>query len=159
MAHKMHLRSVGWQAPFLLSLSEQFRLMLDRPALIQSFRPHMQMRGTAMTMEAIHPDGLREVLSSVDQCNHWWQIAYIYEEDAQPLLPKGTVLLFHSQYDNTMGNPINPDPDQWVVFGARGADEIVPRLARIPSAGPGTLFLKKKRSGYPFRLALAILSD
>ena len=66
----------------------------------------------------------REVLSSVDQYNHWWQINYIYEKDAQPLLPKGTMLLFHSQYDNTAGNPINPDPDQWVVFGARGADEM-----------------------------------
>ena len=77
-----------------------------------------------MSMEAIYPDGRREVLSSVDQYNHWWQIAYVYEKDAQPLLPKGTVLLFHSQYDNTVGNPINPDPDQWVVFGARGADEM-----------------------------------
>jgi len=98
--------------------------VLDRPALLQSFRPHMHMRGTAMSMEAIYPDGRREVLSSVDQYNHWWQIAYVYEEDAQPLLPKGTILFFHSQYDNTMGNPINPDPDQWVVFGARGADEM-----------------------------------
>jgi hypothetical protein len=98
--------------------------VLDSPALIESFRPHMHMRGTSMTMEALYPDGRREVLSSVDQYNHWWQISYVYETDAQPLLPKGTVLIFHSQYDNTENNPINPDPDQWVVFGARGADEM-----------------------------------
>ena len=49
---------------------------------------------------------------------------YIYEDEVQPLLPKGTVLMFHSQFDNTASNPINPDPDQWVLFGARGVDEM-----------------------------------
>ena len=34
------------------------------------------------------------------------------------------MLLFHSYYDNTTNNPINPDPDQWVGFGARGVDEM-----------------------------------
>jgi len=27
-------------------------------------------------------------------------------------------------FDNTAGNPINPDPEQWVVFGRRGVDEM-----------------------------------
>ena len=84
----------------------------------------MHMRGTAMSMEAIYPDGRREMLSRVNQYNHNWQIAYIYEDEVQPLLPRGTVLLFHSQFDNTANNPINPDPDQWVLFGARGVDEM-----------------------------------
>ena len=105
-------------------LTLEHAYVLDSPALLQSFRPHMHMRGTAMSMEAIYPDGRREMLSRVDQYNHNWQIAYIYEDDAQPLLPKGTILLFHSQFDNTANNPINPDPDQWVVFGARGVDEM-----------------------------------
>ena len=77
-----------------------------------------------MSMEAIYPDGRREVLSKVDKYNHYWQIAYVYEDDVQPLLPKGTVLLFHSHFDNTTDNPVNPDPDQWVLFGARGVDEM-----------------------------------
>ena len=42
----------------------------------------------------------------------------------KPLLPKGTVLLFTSVFDNTAANPLNPDPDQWVVFGRRGVDEM-----------------------------------
>jgi hypothetical protein len=98
--------------------------VMEKAALIQSFRPHMHMRGTAMTMEALYPDGRKEVLSSVNAYNHNWQIAYIYEDHAQPLLPKGTVLILHSYFDNTDQNPINPDPDQWVVFGARGVDEM-----------------------------------
>ena len=31
---------------------------------------------------------------------------------AAPLLPKGTVLILTSWFDNTTENPFNPDPDQ-----------------------------------------------
>lgn len=98
--------------------------VMQQHTLIESFRPHMHMRGVAMSMEAIYPDGRREVLSNVDRYNHNWQIAYQFAEHARPLLPKGTVLLFHSRFDNTADNPINPDPDQWVAFGGRGVDEM-----------------------------------
>ncbi len=98
--------------------------VLDRPLFIHSFRPHMHMRGTGMSMQAVYPDGRREMLSSVNRYNHNWQMAYFYEDDVQPLLPKGTMLLFHAFMDNTANNPINPDPDVWVVRGQRGVDEM-----------------------------------
>jgi hypothetical protein len=75
-------------------------------------------------MEAIYPDGHREMLGKVDDYKHIWQLAYEFEEDSKPLLPKGTVLIFTSVFDNTADNPLNPDPDQWVVFGRRGPDEM-----------------------------------
>ncbi len=98
--------------------------VLQQPAVIHSYRPHLHMRGKVMTMEAIYPDGHKEVLSQVNKYNHNWQIAYIYEDDVKPLLPTGTVLQFTSVFDNTANNPINPDPEQWVVFGRRGVDEM-----------------------------------
>ena len=98
--------------------------VLDSPAVIHSFRPHLHMRGKVMTMEAILPDGRKEVLSQVNKYNHNWQISYLYADDAKPLLPAGTVLQFTSVFDNTANNPINPDPEQWVVFGRRGVDEM-----------------------------------
>jgi hypothetical protein len=82
------------------------------------------MRGKVMSMEAIYPDGRKEVLSQVNKYNHNWQISYIFEDDVKPLLPKGTVLQFTSVFDNTVNNPLNPDPEQWVVFGRRGVDEM-----------------------------------
>lgn len=97
---------------------------LKAPATIHSFRPHLHMRGRVMTMEALYPDGRKEVLSQVNNYDHNWQISYIYEDTAKPLLPKGTVLQFTSVFDNTANNPINPDPNQWVVFGRRGVDEM-----------------------------------
>lgn len=98
--------------------------VLDSPAVIHSYRPHLHMRGKVMTMEAIYPDGRKEVLSQVNKYNHNWQISYLYADDAKPLLPKGTVLQFTSVFDNTANNPLNPDPEQWVVFGRRGVDEM-----------------------------------
>jgi len=98
--------------------------VLESPAVVHSYRPHMHMRGKVMTMEAIFPDGRKEVISQVDKYNHNWQIAYLYEDDVKPLLPTGTVLQFTSVFDNTANNPINPDPEQWVVFGRRGIDEM-----------------------------------
>lgn len=98
--------------------------VLQSPAVIHSYRPHLHMRGKVMTMEAILPDGRKEVLSQVNKYNHNWQISYLYADEAKPILPKGTVLQFTSVFDNTANNPINPDPEQWVVFGRRGVDEM-----------------------------------
>jgi mono/diheme cytochrome c family protein len=104
--------------------AQQGTHVLNRAALISSFRPHMHMRGREQSLEAIYPDGRREMLAKVDNYNHFWQIAYEFEDHVAPLLPKGTVLLITTVWDNTADNPINPDPRQWVVFGQRGVDEM-----------------------------------
>jgi hypothetical protein len=98
--------------------------VLEENTLVSSFRPHMHTRGKEMSVEAIYPDGHREVIGKVDDYKHIWQLGYEFEEDAKPLLPKGTVLLFSAVFDNTTDNPLNPDPNQWVVFGRRGPDEM-----------------------------------
>ena len=98
--------------------------VLDRPVLMHSFRPHMHMRGKEQSVEAIYPDGRREMLGKVDRYNHFWQISYLFADHVKPLLPKGTMLLITTLWDNTAANPLNPDPDQWVVFGQRGVDEM-----------------------------------
>ena len=98
--------------------------VLRRPTLINSFRPHMHMRGKEMSIEAIYPDGRREILGKVSDYRHIWQLSYRYAEHAKPLLPAGTTLLFTSVFDNSADNPLNPDPSQWVVFGRRGVDEM-----------------------------------
>jgi hypothetical protein len=98
--------------------------VLEEPALISSFRPHMHTRGKEMSIEAIYPDGHREMIGKVEDYKHIWQLGYEFEEDAKPLLPKGTVLMFSAVFDNTADNPLVPDPNQWVVFGRRGPDEM-----------------------------------
>ena len=86
--------------------------VLREPTLVSSFRPHMHMRGKEMSIEAIYPDGRREMLGKVSDYKHIWQIAYQFAPHVKPLLPAGTVLLFTSVFDNTADNPLNPDPEQ-----------------------------------------------
>jgi hypothetical protein len=91
---------------------------------IESYQPHMHLRGKAMSMEAILPTGQTLMLSHVNNFNFNWHNSYVYDDEAAPLLPKGTILKFTSWYDNTRANRNNPDPDQWVGFGDRTVDEM-----------------------------------
>jgi hypothetical protein len=98
--------------------------VLQAPARIENFQPHMHMRGKAMSMEAIYPDGRRELLSMVSNFQWRWHVNYIYADHVAPLLPKGSVLVFTAWHDNTASNPNNPDPEQWVGWGDRTVDEM-----------------------------------
>lgn len=97
---------------------------LQAPARLENFQPHMHMRGKMMSMEAIYPDGKRETLSLVNNFQWNWHINYVYADDAAPLLPKGTTLVFTAWHDNTKENPNNPDYTQWVGWGDRTVDEM-----------------------------------
>jgi mono/diheme cytochrome c family protein len=98
--------------------------VLQAPARLENFQPHMHMRGTAMSLEAIYPDGRKEVISAVKNFQWNWHVNYIYADSVAPLLPKGTTLAFTAWHDNTAANPNNPDPNQWVGWGDRTVDEM-----------------------------------
>jgi hypothetical protein len=110
-------------APNTVSETEGY-FRLKQAARLENFQPHMHLRGKAMSMEAIMPDGQRRMLSYVDHFNFNWMINYIYAEEDAPVLPKGTLLHFNAWHDNTAANPNNPDPNQWVGWGDRTVDEM-----------------------------------
>ena len=97
--------------------------VVDKPTRIHSIRGHMHLRGKYQVLEAVYPDGRLEVLFKLDW-QHRWHTAFLPEDDVMPLLPKGTVVIATSYFDNTADNPDNPDPDQLVVFGKRSVDEM-----------------------------------
>jgi len=98
--------------------------VLPRAARIESFQPHMHLRGKAQTLEAILPTGQKVMLSHVADFTFNWHNAYIYADEAAPLLPRGTVLKVSSWHDNTAANRSNPDPNVWVGYGDRTVDEM-----------------------------------
>jgi mono/diheme cytochrome c family protein len=104
-------------------VTENFHVMKQN-GRIENFQPHLHLRGKGMQMEAILPDGSRQVLSLVSDYDFNWHNNYVYADDAAPLLPKGTVLLFKTWYDNTANKKGNPDPNQWVGWGDRTVDEM-----------------------------------
>jgi hypothetical protein len=97
---------------------------LQAPARLENFQPHMHLRGKAMLLEAILPDGTKRTLSYVDHFTFNWMTNYIYADDAAPVLPKGTIIHTVAWHDNTTNNKNNPDPDQWVGWGDRTVDEM-----------------------------------
>ncbi len=110
-------------APNSLVESQNFTV-LPQAAQLENFQPHMHLRGKAMEVEAILPDGSTQVVSYVGKFNFNWMTNYIYADDAAPAFPKGTMIRVTAWYDNTTANPNNPDPDQWVGFGDRTVDEM-----------------------------------
>ncbi len=84
----------------------------------------MHLRGKAMLLEAILPDGTRQTISYVSNFDFNWMTNYIYADDAAPVLPKGTIINVTAWHDNTTANRGNPDPEQWVGWGDRTVDEM-----------------------------------
>ncbi len=109
--------------PNSMAMTEGFTVLKEN-ALIENFQPHFHLRGKSMQVEAILPDGGKQVISYVGNFNFNWMTNYIYDDDAAPLLPKGTVIHVTAWYDNTKANKNNPDPDQWVGYGDRTVDEM-----------------------------------
>jgi hypothetical protein len=95
---------------------------LPKPALVISFQPHMHFRGGRMQLEAIHPDGRREMLTDATHYEQNWQITYKYK--TPHLFPAGTILHTVSWHDNTANNRHNPDPTAWIGWGSRTMDEM-----------------------------------
>jgi hypothetical protein len=99
------------------------RTTLYRDAKVQSYFPHMHVRGKAMEYRAIYPTGESQVLLSVPHYDFNWQTTY---ELAEPvLLPKGTRLEVSAWYDNSANNPWNPDPKSDVYWGDQTWEEML----------------------------------
>jgi hypothetical protein len=109
--------------PNSIAHTEGFTVLKEN-TMITNFQPHFHLRGKAMEVEAILPDGNRQLISYVGNFNFNWMTNYIYADDAAPVFPKGTVIHVKAYYDNTTANKNNPDPEQWVGYGDRTVDEM-----------------------------------
>ncbi len=97
----------------------------DHPVRIDSFQPHGHLRLRSASLEIFYPEtGRTEIISMISNWSATWHQSHLYEDDVAPLLPTGAVMVIKQWYDNTAGNPNNPDPDQWVDGGSRTADEM-----------------------------------
>ncbi len=84
--------------------------------------PHTHLRGKSWEYRLVYPDGRKEVVLSVPKYDFNWQTYYIY---AKPLaVPKGARLEATAHYDNSVGNPWNPDPKVTVRWGEQTWEEM-----------------------------------
>ena len=93
-----------------------YKVLTDNIKVI-TFEPHLHAPGERMCLEAIWGYTV-ETLSCVGY-DHNWVRGYAYEDDAAPLLPKGTILHIVGYMNNTSTNPNVPDPRNWQGSGNR----------------------------------------
>lgn len=115
--------------PFLIPANEkksffvQFGPFPDTVRLL-SVMPHMHWLGKTMKAFVVTPDGEAVNLIKIDDWDYKWQMTYTFK---QPLsLPKGSVLIAEATYDNTPGNPLNPNrPPKDVPYGWNSTNEMM----------------------------------
>ena len=127
-ARPLHRRSVGSVTdldfpPGESSVRTDGYTFLDANVRLTVYQPHLHNLGKRQCLEAIYQDGRAQTLSCADW-DFGWHIAYNYADEAQPLLPKGTVLHVISWHDNSQGNRWAADPRNWVGWGNRSTDDM-----------------------------------
>jgi hypothetical protein len=101
--------------------------ILHKPARLLAFQPHMHNLGKRQCLEVIYPTSGTRTTTEMLNCanfNNNWHLTYNYADDAQPLLPAGTILHNIQWHDNTAANPRAMDPKNWVGDGQRTIDEM-----------------------------------
>ena len=89
---------------------------------ITVFEPHMHAPGVRMCLEAIW--GVTTRTLNCAGYDHNWVRVYNYEDNAAPLLPKGTILHLIGYFDNSPSNPNVADPRNWSGAGHRSVDNM-----------------------------------
>ena len=92
-------------------------------ARLLSLSPHMHLRGQDFRYDAVYPDGRREILLSVPAYDFAWQSVYRLVEPKA--MPRGTRIECLAHFDNSAGNPSNPDPSAVVRWGDQTWDEMM----------------------------------
>lgn len=99
------------------------RLPVPADVKVLAFLPHMHLRGKAWRYDAILPDGTTKTLLDVPRYDFNWQLLYRYAEPFS--LPAGSVIQATATFDNSPGNPANPDPNKLIRWGPQTYDEMM----------------------------------
>jgi hypothetical protein len=90
---------------------------LQEHTKIIAYEPHLHAPGVRMCLEAIWGHNI-QTLNCVGY-DHNWVKQYVYEDDAAPLLPKGTIVHLIGFLDTTPANRNPADPRNWAGGGRR----------------------------------------
>ena len=99
---------------------------LPRDGMLLAVSPHMHLRGKSFEMSAVGKDGsgageLKKLLK-VPQYDFNWQHTY---EFAEPIaFSEIKSLELTTTFDNSQGNPFNPAPHEYVVWGDQTWEEM-----------------------------------
>jgi hypothetical protein len=116
--------SANWEIPPGDANAEgHARLTFGEPVELVYIQPHMHVRGKNMTVRLVYPNGSSQTLLSVPHYDFHWQIIYYLDRPLQ--LPQGTHVEVTAHWDNSAGNPNNPDPTKTVKYGFQSTEEML----------------------------------
>lgn len=102
-------------------VEDRYTLPVD--ATLLAVQPHAHYRAADVTGTATLPDGSTRTLIHIGAWDFRWQHVYRYTQPVR--LPRGTTVAMRYVYDNSAGNPRNPQvPTQRVRWGQRSFDEM-----------------------------------
>jgi tetratricopeptide (TPR) repeat protein/mono/diheme cytochrome c family protein len=102
-------------------VEDRYTLPVD--ATLLAVQPHAHYRAADVTGTATFPDGSTRTLIHIGGWDFRWQHVYRYTQPVR--LPRGTTVAMRYVYDNSAGNPRNPQvPSQRVRWGQRSFDEM-----------------------------------
>ena len=113
---------VTWARPF------------KEDSYLLSMGPHSHYRGKSFKYELEYPDGRREVLLWIPKYDFNWQHLYQFKEPK--FVPAGSKLVATWWFDNSTGNPFNPDPTRDVPYGEETFNEMANARIYYASATP-----------------------
>ncbi len=103
--------------------------VLQQPAKIVTFEPHLHAPGQRMCLEAIWGFNIQTLTCA--GYDHNWVRQYEYQDDYAPILPRGTILHIIGYMDNTPNNKNIPDPRNWQGSGNRSIANMFIDLGQI----------------------------
>ena len=121
--------TIGIAKPDLMLPPERDNVAVPSAAVVSadarllSFMPHMHLRGKDFQYTVTRPGEAPKVVLSVPAYDFGWQTYYVLSEPIN--LPKGTRIDCLAHFDNSSGNPYNPDPTKLVKWGEQTWEEMM----------------------------------
>jgi hypothetical protein len=128
-------------------VADSFRLPVDVSAL--DVYPHAHYLATEMQGFARLPDGRVRWLLHIKDWDFNWQDEYRYRTPI--ILPEGSTVIMRYTYDNSTGNPQNPNhPPRRVTYGPNSTDEMCDFVLQAVPAHPGDLALLNRELAWKY---------
>jgi len=105
--------------------------VLQTHTKIVTFEPHLHAPGARMCLEAIWGTIIQTL--SCAGYDHNWVRSYMYDDDAAPLLPKGTIVHIIGYMDLSPANKNVLDPRNWQGGGQRSVSNMFLLLSQAVS--------------------------
>jgi peroxiredoxin len=138
-AHGLGLRDVFFAIP---AGAEHFKLQgtmwIDQDCTIYYVLPHMHKLGKEIKVTMTPPDSPTRTLVAIRDWDYNWQETYMFKEPIK--VKSGTRFEVEAFYDNSLGNPNNPNnPPKVVTYGQQTTDEMCFIFLGATSDKPGRI--------------------